>query len=206
MQIAMVHAKYLSRLEDMFYQSQLNDRMKAQTGQNIPQQNPQQQQQPQMSNQFLEAVARGGNGMLNEQQKKALEGRKQNQAQGQFNLGNQRQTPQGTDIGVLQAMKQNPKMAVFWVKSKEEAMRQKLRKSSSKYAQIMTDKQWILPKPRNLGLSQTRSRRKQWQICKVYHNSLRTLRTRCQRCSWSLSNEPPTRRSMLRPMTMRICC
>lgn len=114
----------------MFYQSQLNDRMKSQNGQNIPpQQQQQQQQQPQMSNQFLEAVARGGNGMLNEQQKKALEGRKQMQAQG-LNLGQQRQTPQGTDVGLLQAMKQNPKMAVFWVKSKEESMRQRLCKST----------------------------------------------------------------------------
>jgi hypothetical protein len=124
MQIAMVHGKFLSRLEDMFYQSLLNDRMKAQAGQNIPQQ--QQQQQPQMSNQFLEAVARGGNGMLNEQQKKALEGRKQTQGVTGLNLGQQRQTPQGADVGLLQAMKQNPKMAVFWVKSKEESMRQRL--------------------------------------------------------------------------------
>jgi len=118
MQIAKVHATFLSRLEDMFYQSQLNERMKAQGGQNS-------QQQPQMSNQFLEAVARGGNGLLNEQQKKALEGRKQTPGA----LGQQRQTPQGADVGLLQAMRQNPKMAVFWVKSKEESMRQRLRTS-----------------------------------------------------------------------------
>lgn len=109
----------------MFYQSLLNDRMKAQGGQNIPQQQ-QQQQQPQMSSQFLEAVARGGNGMLNEQQKKALEGRKQTQGVTGLNLGQQRQNVQGADVGLLQAMKQNPKMAVFWVKSKEESMRQRL--------------------------------------------------------------------------------
>jgi len=159
MQIAMVHAKFLSRLEDMFYQSLLNDRMKAQGGQNIPQQQ-QQPQQPQMSNQFLEAVARGGNGMLNEQQKKALEGRKQTQGVTGLNLGQQRQNPQGADVGLLQAMKQNPKMAVFWVKSKEESMRQRLRKCSLLVGGMRLTIQWIQAKERNSLLSLTRSRQK----------------------------------------------
>jgi hypothetical protein len=187
----------------MFYQSLLNDRMKAQGGQNIPQQ--QQQQQPQMSSQFLEAVARGGNGMLNEQQKKALEGRKQTQGVTGLNLGQQRQNVQGADVGLLQAMKQNPKMAVFWVKSKEESMRQRLCKCPSGDDWTRLTKQWTQAKARNSLLSRTRSRRKWWRICKVYHNLLQTLNTRCQRCSWLLLSALPILRSMLLPMTTPTC-
>lgn len=126
MQMSLVHAKFLSKLEDLYYVSVYADRVKSGqvTIQQQPQQQPQQQQQqqPQMSTQFLEAVARGGNGILNEQQKKALEGRKQSQIPGGI-----RPTGQHSDVGVLQAMRQNPKMASFWIKSKEEAMKHKLR-------------------------------------------------------------------------------
>jgi hypothetical protein len=121
MQMSMIHAKFLSKLEDLYYTSVYADRMKSQGQSNIQQQPQVPQQQPQMSTQFLEAVARGGNGLLNEQQKKALEGRKQQQL-----AGNIRQNVQTADGGVLQAMRQNPKMATFWIKSKEEVMKQKL--------------------------------------------------------------------------------
>lgn len=157
-QIAQVHAKYLTRLEDMFYKNQFEERLKAAQNQqnqqqgsgsgqqasvlppNAQQQMGQAQSQPQISTQFLEAVARGGNGMnmLNDQQRRALEGRKQSSS---TQAPVQNQTPGGsmaipgltqaggrpqTDQGILQAMKQNPKMAAFWVKSKEEAVRQRL--------------------------------------------------------------------------------
>lgn len=146
-----MHAKYLARLEDMFYKNQFEERIKAaqaqQQGQGQGQNQvlpPNAQQQmgqtlPQISNQFLEAVARGGNGMnmLNEQQRRALENRK-GQGQTQTPGGTMAipGLPQGgirpqTDLGVLQAMKQNPKMASFWVKSKEEHMRSRLGESAS---------------------------------------------------------------------------
>lgn len=156
-QIAQIHAKYLAKLEDMFYKNQYDERIKAaaraqqqdmangkgQQSQILPpnaqQQQQQQQQQPPISTQFLEAVARGGNSMnmLNDQQRRALEGRKQtgqtptnqNQTPGSQNsIQNQIRQPQ-SDIGVLQAMKQNPKMAAMWVKSKEAQTVEKSRKS-----------------------------------------------------------------------------
>lgn len=160
-QIAQVHAKYLTKLEDIFYKNQFEERIKAiqaQQGQNngapvLPpnaqQQSQQQQQPPQISNQFLEAVGRAPNtlNMLNDQQRRALEGRKaagqtsvtptqqQQQLQPQQQQQQQQQTGQTrqpqTDIGLLQAMRQNPKMAVFWVKSREGQMIERLRESLS---------------------------------------------------------------------------
>lgn len=150
-----IHTKYLSKLEDLFYKSLFENRIRtaqqSQTGQQQPQQQqvmpgqqPQQQQQtPQISSQFLDAVSRGGNSMnmLNDQQRRALEGRRAsgqtqtptptnpNQALPQmaFPPG---QTPGAgrppTDMGILVAMRSNPKMAAFWVKSKEEYMKNKL--------------------------------------------------------------------------------
>lgn len=157
-QIAQIHAKYLSRLEDMFYKSLYEERLKAaaraqqndmnsgnnqsQSQQQVLPPNAQQQQMgqqhPQISTQFLEAVARGSNSMnmLNDQQRRALEGRKptgqtptnSNQNQTPNQIPDEIRQPQ-SDIGVLQAMRQNPKMAAYWVKSRENHSRLKSRKS-----------------------------------------------------------------------------
>jgi hypothetical protein len=133
----MIHAHYLSRIEDMFYTSLFNERQKAQNAnanannQQAAQSQPPQQQTPQMSTQFLEAVARGGNGMLNEQQKRALEGRRQS---GQTpNNGNNVTTSsngkssQASDASLLQALKQNPQLVFGWIKQKEDGMKARLR-------------------------------------------------------------------------------
>lgn len=119
---------------------------------NAQQQQLQQQQQPQISTQFLEAVARGGNSMnmLNDQQRRALEGRKptgstptnQIQNQNQNQIPDQIRQPQ-SDIGVLQAMRQNPKMAAMWVSSKERLTVAKSRKSilmPTNFVLVVSDK------------------------------------------------------------------
>lgn len=63
--------------------------------------------------------------MLNEQQKRALENRRQS-GHTPSTANNSGKIGQPSDLGLLQAMRQNPQMATFWVRSKEEALKQKL--------------------------------------------------------------------------------